>query len=70
MICAVPVTPPLVAVMVAVPVPGSPEVTSDPEQLMALEVRRSELQGQIDTLYSEWERLTDELSAIEDGRAE
>ena len=45
---------------------SAPEVASDPEGLVSLEAQRSELQTQIDSLYQEWERLADELAAIED----
>jgi ATP-binding cassette subfamily F protein 3 len=48
---------------------GAPEVASNPEALIALEAQRSELQAQTDSLYREWERLADELAAIEDGDA-
>jgi ATP-binding cassette subfamily F protein 3 len=46
---------------------GAPEVASNPEALIALEAQRSLLQAQTDSLYREWERLADELAAIEDG---
>ncbi len=46
---------------------GAPEIASDPDSLVEIETQRSELQTEIDSLYREWERLTDELAAIQDG---
>jgi ATP-binding cassette subfamily F protein 3 len=45
---------------------GDPEVYRDGAQVQALEARRGELQGEIESRYRDWERLADELSALRD----
>ncbi|HPG26531.1 MAG TPA: ABC-F family ATP-binding cassette domain-containing protein, partial [Myxococcota bacterium] len=42
---------------------GDPEVYRDAERLLALQAEQSTLEGEIETLYREWERLSDELAA-------
>ena len=46
---------------------GDPSIASDAEKLQELANERAAIQEIIDDLYRDWERLTDELSALTDG---
>jgi len=46
---------------------ASPEIASDAAKLQELQSERDAIQAIIDDLYGEWERLSDELSALLDG---
>jgi ATP-binding cassette subfamily F protein 3 len=48
---------------------GDPKISSDAEQLQELQAKRVEVQQLIAEQYSDWERLSDELSALADGLA-
>jgi len=45
---------------------GDPAVYSDAEALTSVQAEQAELRGAIDDLYAEWERLSDELAALDD----
>ncbi len=45
---------------------GSPEVYSDPDRVSEIQAEQARLRQAIDTLYDDWERLSDELSALDD----
>ena len=46
---------------------ADPEIASDAERLQSLDGERAELRSVIDDLYRDWERTSDELSALRDG---
>ena len=45
---------------------GDPEVFKDPERIGEVQVEKDRIQEVIDGLYAGWERLSDELAALED----
>jgi ATPase subunit of ABC transporter with duplicated ATPase domains len=45
---------------------GAPEIASDASQLIALQGERDETRDAIDGLYADWERLADEIAALDD----
>jgi len=45
---------------------GDPTIYSDVQQLQAAQAEQARVQSLIDTLYRDWERLSDELSALDD----
>ena len=45
---------------------GDPEVYADPVQVAAVQSEQSTHREQLDALYADWERLSDELAAVED----
>ncbi len=45
---------------------GDPAVYSEPEKVAAIQAEQSELRRTIDDLYAAWERLSDELAALDD----
>ena len=45
---------------------GDPAVYADPIQVAAVQAEQSTHRGQLDALYADWERLSDELAAVED----
>jgi ATP-binding cassette subfamily F protein 3 len=45
---------------------GDPQVYSDPERVSAVTAEQAELREATDALYAEWERLSDELAALDD----
>ena len=44
---------------------GDPDVYQDPEQTRVLQAEQAELGDRIEALYLEWERLSEELAALE-----
>ncbi len=42
-------------------------MASDADRLREIQAERAEIQAVIDGLYRDWERLSDELSAVADG---
>jgi ATP-binding cassette subfamily F protein 3 len=47
---------------------GEPEVYRDAERSRALQSEQREIEATIETLYLDWERLSEELAALEDAR--
>ena len=45
---------------------GDPSVYADPVQVAAVQSEQSTHREQLDALYADWERLSDELAAVED----
>ena len=45
---------------------ADPEIASDADRLQALDAERAERQSTIDDLYRDWEKTSDELSALRD----
>jgi len=45
---------------------GDPEVYSSPDRLLEVQAEQRELKSGVESLYRDWERLSDELASLED----